>query len=242
MGLTDSEWEARGTLDGSERGAAAGFRAILEARWSCRAYRDEEVPAAVIATMFEMAQRTASWCNTQPWQVHVISGDAITRFVSTLKAHVRDHEQASDLPLPGEYVGVYRQRRREAGFLLYASLGIDREDLDARNRQHMKNFEFFGAPHVAIISTDRSQGVYGAVDCGAYVANVLNAATSLGVATIPQAAIAMYSDHVREFLALPEDRLVVCAVSFGYPDLDHPANNFRTSRGGVDDAVTYIDA
>ncbi len=50
----------------------------------------------------------------------------------------------------------------------------------------------------------------------------------------------MYSDGVRELLALPEDRLVVCAVSFGYADPDHPANAFRTERAGVDDVVRIV--
>lgn len=70
--------------------------------------------------------------------------------------------------------------------------------------------------------------------------NFVNAATALGVATIPQAAIAMHSDAVREFLALPEDRLVVCAVAFGYADPEHPVNQFRTSRASVEEAVTYV--
>lgn len=222
--------------------SAAAFRSLLDARWSCRAYLDEAVAPDVVDAIFATAQRTASWCNTQPWHAHVVSGPAIRRFAAELSAHVVQSEITSDLPLPEEYVGVYRDRRREAGFRLYASLGIDREDLDARHAQHMRNFEFFGAPHVAIITTDRNQGVYGAVDCGAYVANVVNAATSLGVATIPQAAIAMYADAVRRFLDLPDNRLVVCAISFGYPDRDHPANSFRTSRGEAAEAVTHVDS
>jgi nitroreductase len=234
--------ETNGRIGGAGHPAAADFRALLDARWSCRAYQDEEIDPAVITEMFAMAQRTASWCNTQPWHAYVVSGPAIKRLSASLVEHVRDHEVASDLPLPEKYVGVYRERRREAGFNLYASLGIDREDLDARAVQHLKNFEFFGAPHVAIITSDRNQGVYGAVDCGAYVANLLNAATSLGVATIPQAAIAMHADHVREFLALPDHRLIVCAVSFGYPVPDHPANGFRTSRAHADEAVTHVNA
>ena len=39
------------------------------------------------------------------------------------------------------------------------------------------------------------------------------------------------------FLAsdLPEDRDVLCAISFGYPDTDHPANSFRTERAELGD-------
>jgi nitroreductase len=218
------------------------FTQLISERWSCRAYLPDQVPDDVITEMFAIAQQTASWCNTQPWQVYLLKGDATRRFASSLTEHARSHEPAADLGMPVRYRGVYQQRRREAGYALYASLGIRKEDRGARVAQRLKNFEFFGAPHVAVITTDRDQGVYGAIDCGGYVANLLHAAHSLGVATIPQAAIAMHSDHVREFLDLPEERLVVCAVSFGYADTGHPVNQFRTSRADVDDAITVLDS
>ncbi|WP_459115360.1 nitroreductase family protein, partial [Streptomyces siamensis] len=59
--------------------------------------------------------------------------------------------------------------------------------------------------------------------------------------TIPQAAIAMHSDHVREFFRIPQDRLIVCAVSFGYADTEHPVNRFRTTRADVEDTVIVVD-
>ena len=218
------------------------FAKLIGERWSCRAYLPEQVPDDVIAEMFAIAQRTASWCNTQPWQVHLLKGDATRRFATSLTEYAKTHEPTADLGMPAQYRGVYQQRRREAGYALYASLDIRKEDWEARVAQRLKNFEFFGAPHVAVITTDRDQGVYGAIDCGGYVANLLHAAHSLGLASIPQAAIAMHSDHVHEFLDLPEDRLVVCAVSFGYADTAHPVNQFRTSRADVDDAVTVLDS
>lgn len=225
----------------AEPRAAQEFRELMERRWSCRGFRDEPLPPALIHEMFDIARRTASWCNTQPWHSHVVSGAARDRLAKALIEHARDHEYAPDLPAPERYVGVYRERRREAGFQLYNSLGIERQDTAARTEQHLKNYQFFGAPHVAVITTDRNHGVYGAVDCGGYVANLLNAATSLGIATIPQAAIAMHPAPVREFLSIPDDRLVLCAISFGHADPDHPANGFRTNRGEVGDAVTYVN-
>jgi hypothetical protein len=76
----------------------------------------------------------------------------------------------------------------------------------------LENFCLFGAPHVAIVTTDRALGTYGAVDCGAYVANFALAARSLGVAVIAQAALAAYPAFWREQLDLSEDRLVVCGI------------------------------
>ncbi|MDT0203241.1 nitroreductase [Nocardioides sp. AE5] len=216
------------------------FNQILAERWSCREFEDREVPEATLREMFTLAQRTASWCNTQPWTTYLLSGQARERLAKALVESVIAGGGGADLPMPEKYVGVYQDRRRGAGYALYESLGIAREDREARDAQMLKNFSFFGAPHVAIVVTDANQGTYGAIDCGGYVANLLNAAHSLGVATIPQAAVAMQSPVVREVLDLPADQLVVCAVSIGYAVADHPVNQFRTSRASVDDAVVFV--
>ncbi|MBC7549962.1 MAG: nitroreductase [Cellulomonas sp.] len=215
----------------------------MEQRWSCREFLPDQVPDEVLAAIFATAQRTASWCNTQAWGVHLLGGEALASFGKELGEHVMADPSAtsSDVPLPERYVGAYADRRRGAGYALYESLGIERSDSEARALQMLRNFSFFGAPHVAIITTDRDHGVYGAVDCGGYVANLMNAALDVGVATIAQGAIAMYAARVRELLALPDDRLVICAVSLGLPAVDHPVNAFRTERATLADVVTIIE-
>jgi hypothetical protein len=42
---------------------------------------------------------------------------------------------------------------------------------------------------------------------------------------------------IRAHFDLPESRLILCAISFGLPDTDHPANSFRTSRAGLDEVL-----
>lgn len=213
---------------------------VLERRRSCRGFLPEEVPAATLREIFALAQRTASWCNTQPWQVHLLSGEARQRMSKELMESVLAGQGGNDLQMPEQYLGVYDERRREAGYGLYAAVGIAREDKAGRAEQMLKNYTFFGAPHVAIVSTDVHQGLYGAADCGGFVANVMNAATAAGVATVAQAAIAMQSPTVRRVLELPEERRIFCAISLGYADPADPANGFRTSRAEVDDVVTFI--
>jgi len=214
---------------------------LLAARYSCRAFRPEPVPRETIARILRAAQRSASWCNSQPWQVAVFSGAATKRFADALSTAAGGGGEASDFPFPREYRGKYLERRRESGFQLYNALGIARGDKAAYHRQMLENFRFFGAPHVAIITTEEALGVYGAVDCGAYVANFMLAAQALGVATVPQAALAGYSDVVRAHLGVGDDRRVVCGISFGYADAAHPANSYRTSRATPEEAATFID-
>ncbi|RHW28558.1 nitroreductase [Nocardioides immobilis] len=212
---------------------------LSQGRHSCRAFLDREVPRADIEQMLALAQRTASWCNTQPWEVVITSGATTRELAERLTRAVIEGERRSDLPGPAAYVGVYQERRRESGHLLYASVGVARDDREARLLQALENFRFFGAPHTAIITTDAQLGTYGAIDCGAYVGTLMLAAESLGIATVAQAAIASVSDAVREHLALANDRQVVCTVSFGYADANHPANGFRTPRAALDAVVRW---
>jgi nitroreductase len=215
---------------------------LLAARFSCRAFLPQSVPRPTIQRILTAAQKTASWCNSQPWQLEITSGAATQRFRELmLGAASSGKSNAGDFPFPREYRGVYLQRRRESGFQLYNSLGIARGDKAAYARQSLENFNFFGAPHVAIVHTDEALGVYGAIDCGGYVTSFILAAQALGIASIPQAALAFHSDVVRAHFALADDRRVVCGISFGYPDRSHKANSYRTTRAPISDAAQFHD-
>ena len=211
-------------------------------RYSCRGYRPDPVPRATIERILALAQRTASWCNAQPWQVTVADAEATERLRSALLAHVAAHAPRSDLPWPEEYRGVYLERRRACGFALYDAVGVAKGDRAGSERQARENFRFFGAPHVAIVTTDARLGVYGAIDCGAWVSAFMLAARALGVAAIAQAALAAYPDFWRDALGIGPDRLVVCGLSFGYEDPAHPANGFRTARAPLEEVVRWVGA
>src|SRR3984893_6116414 len=214
---------------------------LLGERFSCRAFRPDPVPRPIIERILKAAQRTASWCNSQPWQVVIASGEAKEKFRKEIYAAAVSGVDDGDFPFPGEYRGVYLERRRESGFQLYNTLGIPRGDRAAYARQSLENFNFFGAPHVAIIHTDEALRVYGAIDCGAYVSNFMLAAQALGLGTIPQAALAFHSELGRGHFGLGDDRRVVCGISFGYPDREHKANSYRTTRASIADTVTFVD-
>jgi len=218
------------------------LRRLLGTRHSCRAFLPTEVPRETIEIWLRTSQRAASWCNTQPWRLVVTAGDATRRFrEALLKVAARD-TPAPDFPFPEAYRGSSLTRRREVGAQLYESVGIARGDREASARQMRENFRLFGAPHVAILTSERSLGVYGAVDSGVYLGTLLLTAQALGLGCIPQGAVARYSAFIRDHFGLAEDRCVVCAVSFGYPDAVHPVNSFRTARAPIEEVVTWVGA
>lgn len=217
------------------------FNDILDARYSCRAFLPDPVAEDTISRMVQTARRVPSWCNAQPWQVSITRGDATERFREALsQAALEGGAPQPDLDWPTGYSGVYAERRRTCGFQLYDAVGIDKKDRAGRRAQMLRNYALFDAPHVAIVTSPRELGPYGAMDCGGFVAAFTLAATALGVATIPQAAIAAYAPLVRDLLGIAEDRLVLCAISFGYADEKAPANTFRTERAEAPDIIDWV--
>ena len=210
---------------------------IMAARYSCRGFRPDPVPASVIERVVRAAGRAPSWCNAQPWQLVVTRGAETERFRSALLAEVSAGAPQPDLPWPEGYPGVYGDRRRTCGYQLYEAAGIARDDRDARAAQSLRNFAFFDAPHVAIVHSEAALGPYGALDCGGFVTAFMLAATAAGLGTIAQASVAAYAPMIRAHFGLGEDRQVLCAISLGYADPDHPANGFRTERADVGDIL-----
>jgi nitroreductase len=215
---------------------------LVTERWSCRAYLPAQVPHDQVVRLLTLAQRAASWCNTQPWEVIVTEGPGTERFRDGLVAYASQHgrEGQPDVPMPEQYSGVHQQRRRESGWQLYEAVGITRGDRAASAEQAAKNFQLFGAPHCAIITVDASLGAYGILDTGLYVASFLLAAQSLGLGAIPQAALATCAPHIRDHFDIAGDRAVLLGISFGFPDRSHPANSYRTTRASVDHVTRWV--
>lgn len=216
------------------------FLALVRARYSCRAFKPDPVPDANITAIVDAARHTPSWCNAQPWQVTITRGKETDRFREALFAHASSGATpAPDLPWPKGYPGIYAERRRTCGWQLYDAVGVEKGDRAASAREMMKNFKLFDAPHVAIVHSPEALGEYGALDTGGFVTAFCLAAQAQGIATIPQAAVASHAPFVHDWFDIPEDRLILCAISFGYADPEHPANNFRTERAAPDTLIDW---
>lgn len=215
---------------------------LLHTRHSCRGFLPQPVPQSALESALAMAQQSASWSNTQPWQIHICSGAATERLRKALLAALAVGDPgSSDIPFPASFEGEYLARRRACGLGLYQAVGVARGDRQAYARQHDENYSFFRAPHVAVLTTPASLGPYGAVDVGGYLQVLMLALHAHGVASIAQAALATHSALVKSQLGIGKERTMVCGLSLGYADTEHPANSFRTERAELNEVVSWID-
>ena len=210
---------------------------ILDRR-SARAFLNRPVPAGLIREIIEVARRTASSSNMQPWRLSVMAGADLDR----LRAAVRQSLAANPAAEGSEYKiyaanlkDPYSRRRIKCAEDLYATIGIARENKMARLMQFAQNFNFYGAPVGMILSIDRSMEPGQRADVGMFLQSILLLAHERGLSACPQAAWAAMHKTVRAHLALPEEWMVFCGISLGYADPSQPINGLVTERAALAD-------
>ncbi len=229
------------TVSDSATSPSNSLDEVLAQRYSCRAFRPDPVPAGLVDEVIELASLTPSWCNTQPWHLHVSDAETTQQWRVEMAERLASGLMADpDVAFPGKYEGEYQERRRAAAWQLYEAVGVEHGDRAASLQQSLRNFDFFGAPHVAILSTEAALGTYGALDCGLFLQSFLLAARSRGLDAIPQAALAMQSSFFREKLGLEENRQVLVGVSFGYGLPGAAVNDYRTPRKKLAQTRTWV--
>lgn len=216
---------------------AAVFERLARTRYSCRAFAPKPVARDTIRAILGQARHAASWCNVQPWVVHLVSGAPLEALRRKLMAATAG---ATDIAAPPAYEGIHRARRQASGWQLYDALSITREDYAGRMAQAARNACLFDAPHLAVLSVPASIGPYALLDCGGFLAHFQLAARAHGVDSIAQAALAHHAGLLHEALAIPPQDHVVCGISFGYAIADHPVNGYRTDRARVDEFTTWL--
>lgn len=215
------------------------WESVQQNRKSVRAYLPKPVPANVLKHVFTSALSAPSNCNTQPWLVHVVSGDKRQMLAEALQTKLLQGEFQMDFPYDGQYQGAYKARQVDAAVKLYQSMGIEKDDKPARDAAFFRNFEFFGAPHAAFIFMPETFSLREAADCGMYIQNLLLSMVANGLAACPQTALSFHADCVREVLQLPETNKLLLGISFGYEDTQAPVNQFRTEKAALADVVTF---
>ena len=214
----------------------------IAGRKSVRGFMPDPVPRETLRAILDAAARAPSGTNTQPWKVYVVEGTARERVSEAVIAasNAGDTSPSYDYS-PEKWYDPYLARRRKLGFGLYDLLGIAKDDMEGRKRQHHENFRFFGAPVGLFFTIDDRLNKGSWLDIGIFLSHVMLAARGHGLETCPQAAWPTYSRPIHEALGIPDDEVLVCGMSLGRPDWDAPANALQSERAPVDEFATFLE-
>lgn len=210
---------------------------VVRSRHSARMFLpDKPVPIELLEEALTLAMRAPSNSNVQPWQVFLATGARRDRLAAALSTEARTNPP-TDLGLPDHFTPL----RRELGALVYGSMGIARDDAEARWTAQLRNFEFFHAPVAGIVCMHRDLGMADALGVGMFVQTLLLALTERGIDSCVQVSTALYPDIAREQLGIPEDLRILCGLSIGYADPAFAANNLDIPRNDITHNVTFLN-
>jgi len=222
----------------------------ITSRRSVRAFTSQPVDKSVLTHLLEVASRSPSGTNTQPWKVYVLQGQSRARLVADVcAAHdavradpslAAQYVEAYDY-YPEKWVSPYIDRRRENGWGLYGLLGIGKGDKDQMHAQHQRNYRFFDAPVGLMFTIDRVLGRGSLVDYGMFMQSIMVAARGHGLSTCPQAAWNGFANIILPQIGAGPDEMLVCGMALGYADEAALVNGFHTPRVPVQDFTTWLD-
>ena len=212
----------------------------VDSRKSIRAFLDKAVDDSLIKELLEKASRAASGGNLQPWKIYVINGKTMNSF-HKFQSEWTEPETPAYAIYPENLKEPYKTSRYEVADDMYSLLGIEREDKEARFKQVLKNYEFFGAPAAFFCFVDRQMGRPQWSDLGMFLQTFMLLTREAGLDTCPQEAWAMKQESVTAFVEAPEEEMLFCGMAIGYRDPDAPINSLRTSRRPLQDWATFLD-
>ena len=222
----------------------------ITTRMSARAFTDQPVPREVLTHLLELAARSPSGTNTQPWKVYVLQGqsrDSLVQKVCAAHDEIRanpdkaaDFREAYDY-YPEKWVSPFIDRRRENGWSLYGLLGIGKGDKDKMHAQHQRNYRFFDAPVGLMFTVDKVMGRGSLVDYGMFLQTLMVAARGHGLHTCPQAAWNGFAKIILPHMGAGDNEMLVCGMALGYANESDIVNTFRTPRESVASFTTWLE-
>ena len=215
----------------------------INTRQSVRAFLPTPVERATVEELLELAARSASGSNIQPWRVRVVARDVREQMVKAIfDAVERDGfgpYQREWNYYPVNWREPFLGRRRKIGWDMYSLLGVAKGDFEGTQRARMRNYEFFGAPVGMIFTLDEDLEIGSWLDLGIYLGTLMIAARGHGLHTCPQAAFADFHKVIRPILDIPEKEIIVCGMALGHIDPDAPVNQLATSRAPLADFASF---
>ena len=222
---------------------SAAVEEAVTSRKSVRAFLPTPVDRATVEDLLQLASRSASGSNIQPWRVRVVAGEARTGLTKAiLDAVARDGFEPYQRDwnyYPVRWREPFLGRRRKIGWDMYNLLGVAKGDFEGTQAARLRNYDFFGAPVGMIFTLDEDLEMGSWLDLGIYLGALMIAARGRGLHTCPQAAFADFHRVIRPLLGIPDNEIIICGMALGHIDPDAPVNALATERAPLGDFATF---
>ncbi len=213
----------------------------INLRRSVRGYKPTPVPKETLTQILEIAIRSPSALNTQPWRFTILGGKVLMDVREALQeqflAGVEMHPDLLPSPPPS---GIYRNRQVDLAKGLFQLMDIAREDKGKRMEWTARAFRLFDAPNAIIIGMDEEINSFSSIfSLGIISQTIALVAVSFGLGTCIEQNSALYPDVIRKITGIPESQKIAAGMAVGYPDWDFPANKLQSPREPLSTVATW---
>ncbi|MCE2764426.1 MAG: nitroreductase [Ilumatobacteraceae bacterium] len=211
----------------------------VDKRMSVRKFRPDPVSDETLRSLLADASRSPSGGNLQPWRVYVVNGDSMTRLREFLPTQPPMDAPEYDM-YPKGMTEPYKSNVFRIGEMMYATIGVAREDKEARRAQFGQNNDFFGAPASIFMFLDRQMNQPQWSDAGMFLQTFMLLAVERGLGTCPQEYWSIRHKAISTFVGAPENEMLFCGVAIGHVDETAPINTLRSERMPLEQWTTFV--
>jgi nitroreductase len=211
----------------------------VDKRMSVRKFRPDPVSDETLRSLLADASRAPSGGNLQPWRVYVVNGDSMTRLREFLPTQPPMDAPEYDM-YPKGMTEPYKSNVFRIGEMMYATIGVAREDKEARRAQFGQNNDFFGAPASIFMFLDRQMNQPQWSDAGMFLQTFMLLAVERGLGTCPQEYWSIRHKAISTFVGAPENEMLFCGVAIGHVDETAPINTLRSERMPLEQWATFV--
>ncbi len=234
----------------------AEISSFLASRRTTRDFLPTPIPQEILDQILTDALTAPSWSNTRPFKIAVasseirerISRDFLGRWENVARQSkrgwigkltlllTRNGLPTSNRLVAKPYHADLKPASMRLGAELFGTLGIARDDRDARDAWWGTNYNFYGAPTELFIFIHKSLGIFAASDAGLMMENLMLSAHAHGLGACAQGAVAIWDDAVRQEFDIPKNYRLLCGIALGYPS-EKKDNTFQAHRIPVEELL-----
>jgi len=214
------------------------FEELMKKRHSVRKFQSKEIPEDVLKNIISTSLRTPSWANSQPWNIYVVSGQALEEirkvWISKNNEQIKGY---SDIP-PVHRIEFDEKAQRNMSHTL-SNIGTFINDPTLEKFAKYQHI-LFNAPTVVYLTLNKGHSKWSMYDLGALGMSIMLSAMDRGVDSIVAYELIKYPDVLRQYAKIPENEDVVIGIALGYEE-NEICNEYRSDRNSLDEVCHFIN-
>ena len=211
------------------------FKELMKERHSCRKYQSKPIPEEVLKDIISISLMAPSWCNSQPWNIYVATGNTLEEIRKEWISKGNDKVKGYGDINPGHRTDF---SERSQGTM--ANFFKSWESLPNPKESEECNYSLFNAPAIVYLTLNKGHKEYSVLDLGGIEMSIMLAAKDHGVDSIPAYMTIMYPDVLRKYLKISDKEDIVIGIALGYEEKCQ-LNDHRSAKLSLEETCHFFN-